>query len=168
MRPNAPKLFLDGSQVSVKMLRPSSWNHGHASRVVETAIKPRITRTISAASRAMIRKARSAMIPGGRVPFVKLLGRAGASVDIASFQEGDEGRASTARPSFRRMLRGGRARARGARRGTDLLDLGLGLVEQALGQGCVVDLGGQFLAVPVDVVQEVLDRLALRRVALVL
>src|SRR5215204_1705886 len=100
MRPSAPKLFLDGSQVSVKMPRPSSRNHGSASRVVETAIKPRITRTISAASRAMIRNARSAMIPGGRDPFVKLLGRAGASVAIASFQEGDEGRATAPAPRF--------------------------------------------------------------------
>src|SRR6476619_4731308 len=64
----APNWPFAGSQLSEKMPRPSSRNHGHAFFVVVYAISPRITRTSSPAATAIARKIWSLARPGGRSP----------------------------------------------------------------------------------------------------
>src|SRR5262249_25092817 len=104
------------------------------------------------------------MRPAGRLPFVRLAGRAGASVAIACLRN-SEGTGANRPPlpitCAGCWLRARWARARRPGRPADQFDLGLGLAGQARRQRRIVDAAGELLPVAIDVVQELLERRSL-------
>src|SRR3984893_11906839 len=78
----APYWPFAGSQLSAKMPKPSSRNHGHAFLVVVYAISPRIASTSNPLASAIQRKRWSVKIPGGRGPVPRPFG-AGAGLSFS-------------------------------------------------------------------------------------
>src|ERR1700730_11618168 len=78
----APYWPFAGSQLSAKMPKPSSRNHGHAFLVVVYAISPRIASTSNPLASAIQRKRWSVKIPGGRGPVPSPFG-AGAGLSFS-------------------------------------------------------------------------------------
>src|SRR6266576_3330314 len=173
MKASAPNWLATGFQTVPKIPHPSALNHGTACWVVETAIRMRITSTSRPDASAMIWKVRS---PSGRRSDRGRADPAGTAgpargvtvLTITSRPGPLASRSPRPRSLLVRLRQGGHDAGGLADLAANLAELRLGLLVQAGGQRCVVQLGEQLLAVSQQVADVRLEHLGGIRARLLL